>query len=212
MGRKSQSLVIVLTVVMVLGAFTAPAVASPFADVTEDDEDEGMFDFLPSLESVLGGLEGLLNRASHSVTSLFDDDDTGAEDWGEESKDVFNEHNEEVRDWINPRANASEGFNSFRIVFDDGEDEYDIYILAGVVNGTYTTPLAVNGTVIDDEFTADHTIVVSGPAAKNMPDEVEFFLEEFVLEDQNVTDRYISRMATQYFGHVELSFDWESED
>jgi hypothetical protein len=117
---------------------------------------------------------------------------------------------EDVRTYFNNRSAAFESYGAthpltgaesrdvVRIVYEvDGETASHVAV-ANVSDGEYRDPKIVTST----SRSVDYECTLEGAAAKNAPDELATFYEDYVQPGETNTSGWETRMATQYGGNV----------
>lgn len=183
---------------------------SLLGDVVGEDAPSFMDDPKGWAQTVWSGLDGAGERASYwarSKTPSFvseafpslGHDRTAAEE-ADAVQTYWNKQNETLLGWANTRKNWSEN-NTVELVWSlDGETTTK-YLEVNATNGNLTRAEIVGST----DRTVDHDLELCGYAAASSRQELEYFVEEIVEPDENVTAADRARLATKYGGHVETS-------
>ncbi|QZP37073.1 hypothetical protein [Halobaculum magnesiiphilum] len=193
---------------LVIAILLATAAIAPTATVAQsDDEDDGLVgDLLDGeddgtdwSERVRGAVTGFVNRVTADTSGT--DAATAAADFQAE----FNANNATLQSYANNRSTAGTDFDVLAVTFDVDDESETVYLVADVADGDYQ-----NATIVDaTDRTVDEECALEDHAATNADDEVANFTEEFASTNDSSTDRYLGRLAAEYGGAVECSFDTE---
>lgn len=190
---------------LVVMTLLAQASVTPAA-AQSDGPIDGMFSaaeessFLSALEGVRDGLVG---RATDAVAGVGGSPD--AAELAEDFQTAFNENSGDYQQWANNRTEATSSLDVLAVKFSQDDSNETVYLTADVVNGAYTNVSVANST--DRE--PDESCELEGNAARNAADELATFNERFVAGDGNVTNDYMTSMASRYGGNVDCSFTTE---
>lgn len=203
-GTKTLS---VLLAVCMVTAAVGPAVAQ-----TEDDG--GLFDGLTGdedmtlsdrLDAANGAIAGWVDRLTYQARTLADDRDESqrADDYATDLAETYNSNNDTLETWVNARfsGNASD-WNVVKVTLKQEDATATRYLVADVDNttGNFTDSKMVNSTT----RTTDAELTLEANAASNAADELQTFVHDYAAKDKTPGRTYLSRMAQQYAGNVEL--------
>jgi len=179
--------------------------AGVFDGVVSVDEDQSA-DNSSMMDSVRRAASRIAGAASGTLARLTDrGTDQTASEAADSAQSEFNANNQTIQSYINTRATASEGADVLKLTFEIDDEEATRYVVADV-NGTdnsYENASMVNET--DREV--DESCTLEDQAADNAGDELGTFVEEFASEDEDMSASYQGRMASQYAGEVDCSFE-----
>lgn len=183
----------IAAIVVLAGVATAPGpVAAEESGILADLTDSvGSF-----VDGLLGAARGEFNRFM---------DEPADRDAAEAANDLQAEYNASssaIESWVNERTTASADEDVLEIELDIGDGTGTLYLVADVAGSSYENSSLVDSTT----RTVDETCELDDAAARNAPDELETFIEEFVDEDQDVSTGFLARLDRQYRGLVDCSF------
>lgn len=202
---RDKPSVIVLAVVLTVAVLSVGAF--PAAATHDGGDDSGMSDALSPTDdggitdTVRGLATGAYERAKYKV-STFTSDSPAAEDSRDDALETFNQHSENYVAYLNAR-DVHNG-EVVEVTFEQNDETATMYIV-GEFNdssGEYESADAV----IDTDRDVDHEIGLRGMAADNAASELDRFNDEFAEPDDDLTNRYVSEMATKYKGLIDEPF------
>lgn len=183
-----------LVLVALLAAATVPATAG-------HESDESLNGLLETSDN--DNVIDTIRAAVSGVTERFRSDaEADASTDAEAAIQAFNEKSGDYVAYANGR-NIAEGTDTETIAvrFDDGDTTETIIIEAQQSNGEYTSAEAVWEANSSADFdSADEWVVLREDASANAADELRDFHEQFVVDDENVTESYKKQKATRYGG------------
>jgi hypothetical protein len=212
MIRKERAVSLLVATLVLVATLSAPAAASPLADVLgEDEEDDGL---LPDVDAIIAGAEGAQERIS-AWTSRKINGAPSAEAKANETASRFNQNSGAIVEYVNRRATADTDHDVAKITFVLGDEEATRYLVASVneTTGNYTSAELVTPAEYEERgyrsTDLDGEVELSGFATENAPEEVDHFMREFVEPDRDVGGSpHMARMKSRYAGSVEASFEW----
>lgn len=196
-------LLVAICCVALVGA--TPAAASPFDDLSDDDEPDGLLERAQNAASVvIAAASGLVDRAMYTAGSVIGDDPDAASD-ANATLETFNQHNESIRTYLNNRSAADPAYQVLEVEFVHGDDSETIYIVAKMeANETEYSSI---GAVQETDREVDESITLEGFAAASASDELEFAVGEFVEPNESVNESYRAELVSKYWKSVETSFE-----
>ena len=196
-----NALTIALAVLLV-----AQAAVGPAAGQSESGPLDSAFSAAEEstvLNSLEGLRDGIFGRISDSVAGATDD--RTAADMATDLQTEYNDNSAAYERWMNNRTTADTSLDVLELTISQDDSSETLYLTADVVDGSYTNTTMRNST----DRTVDESCELEGNAARNAADELGEFREDFVTEDTNVTNDYLTSMASRYGGNVDCSFSTE---
>lgn len=200
---KRKAIAIVCSMLFVTSLAIAPAAAShndgdeSFIDGLRDDEEDNW-------RAATGALiSGYWDRGSYylSVKSARGDGPPAANESAEEFQTYFNNHSQELVNYTNDRDVGSEDYEVFRIRFEQEGEQETVYLVA---NYNTTAEAYDNASVVDDtDREVDERITLEDYAAANAAEELGYFYENYVAENETAGTAYEKRLAGRYNGDVD---------
>lgn len=216
--RPTRLVSIMLAALLVASAAATPLAAAdensgPFGDVlstagnnADDNATFGLSTARTVISTVTASLSGLRDRVAYGAKAVVADEDAqpSASEQAREVQSFYNTNNESFEAYVNNRTDASTDSDVIELRFTlNGETETK-YLVADVSDGSYTNSQIVNST----DRTVDHWVELDGLAAADAPDDLEAFHDDYVAEDEDITQAYLSKMAAKYKGFVSGSFEF----
>jgi ribosomal protein S6 len=178
--------------------------SSVFGDVVSVEDDESADDGM--LTSVRRAASRIAGAASGTLARLTDrGTDQTASEAADSAQSEFNANNQTIQSYINARATASEDADVLKLTFEIDDESATRYVVADVngTDGSYENA----SMVVSTSREVDESCTLEEQAADNAADELGTFVEEFASEDENLSAGYQGRMASQYAGEVDCSFE-----
>lgn len=220
---RSHPAVAAAFVVLLLVGAVAPFMAAPAyaQDSTSDDEDEdsGFFDRLVGADNDGDGgiLAGVLrtigipnptasarNWMYRNVQNPFSEPKRTADECATDIAAEVNNHSEAYTKYANERATAYASRDVVAVRCEltrDGEtNEQTVYVTADVNGSDYENLSA--STTAPENRSVDHTLVLTGMATEEMPDDFVTFREEYVEQDKTPTRGFVISKGAKYKGYV----------
>lgn len=162
---------------------------SLIGDVLEgsDDDSEG---WLSTARAFVGGY---VERASLNFRELRDGD-WSPDDRADELADEYNPYSSDFEQYANDRTTASTSLDVVEIELVNDDESATRYLVADVENGSYANTSIVEST----DRQVDAWVSLCGYAARNAPDELEAFREDFVEDDEDVSASYLAETHGRY--------------
>lgn len=171
-----------------------------------DGESEGVLgDLLADGDDEIGLVDAVLAFAAGvraRVSDLLDGvgNEWSAEDAADDVAAFYNDHNASFEAWANDRATATTDDDVLELTFVGPDDRETRYLVADV---NATADEWANSSVVEStDREVDHWLRLCGPAARNAPDELNEFHDEFVEDGDDVSEGYTRRLAGRYAGNV----------
>lgn len=209
---KSRKLfAVALAAVMVFG-MVAAAANPALASHKEDDEEflNGVLEPGGTVQSVVETAASATSSVTKLYTSLTTDNDDTADEHAEAFAVTFNENSDTLVNWSNERIHGSEDKTLFRFQFEDREEEIStVYIDAewDEEEHEYSSATVISEEEFEergyDEVDVDGYIEAGWYFSENADEEVEHIAEVYAEEDEELSNGYRVRLASNYAGDIE---------
>jgi hypothetical protein len=176
-----------------------------FGTDESDNSSGGLFGVVASESEFLPAyVSGVTERVAASAPGR----ERTAEECATDLQAEVNEHSAAYTRYINDRVLPEKKYDVIEVrcthsasMFASGGSE-TIYLTATVAIQNQSIVYR-NLTAVDSTSRAvDHTIVLSGVATEQMPDDLAEYRETYVAENETPDDGYVRRIGAKYKGHV----------
>lgn len=217
--RASRLAVLLVAVLIVTAAAAPTAVAA-----SDDDEEDSILDraigFAGTAKSILedpgaaldeaiAGAKGLYANAKYR--SGWGDPERTPGECVEDIQTEYNQHNTTYEAYANSRITATADRDVVKLTceleVDDDLERESVYFVANAsaaANGTFQNTTVVTET----DRVVDQTVVLSGLATEELPDDFENFTEDYAMTDETPSRSYGAGMKAKYAGHIHGSFEF----
>lgn len=203
---RTHRLIAALLALALIAGLATPAAAQTdtdgeggFLDALLTEGDQGADGWVVDLgRSVAETVTEVTSAAARTFTAVTTDAGE-ADQYANQTAEVLTANNVTLETYANARLNASTDYDVFAVEFTDRSGETATwYVLADVVNGSYTDLQMVEST----DRTVDETVELGWYASRNAAGELETFLEAFASQDRDVSTTYRAELLARYGGDI----------